>query len=80
MVKCSAEEITSRNAWRAMLIPAVGSAAFFASMLVNVLKTHKEHGWPKRAFKKSDYLLMAIPFAIIGLAIGEELNKEDKEE
>ena len=53
MVKLSAEEITSRKAWRSMLVPAVGSAAFFASMVVNVMKTHKEHGWPKRAFRKN---------------------------
>jgi len=80
MVECSAEETTSRNAWRAILIPAVGSAALSASMVVNILKTHKEHGWPKRAFKKSDYLLMAIPFAIIALAIGEEITKDEKSE
>jgi len=80
MVECSAEEMTSRNAWRAILIPAVGSAALSASMIVNILKIHKENGWPKRAFKKSDYLLMAIPFAIIVLAVGEEINKEETKE
>ena len=72
--------MTSRDAWRAILIPAVGSAALSASMVVNILKTHKEHGWPKRAFKKSDYLLMVIPFAIIVLAIGEEIDKTESKE
>ena len=72
MVKLSAEEITSRKAWRSMLVPAVGSAAFFASMVVNVMRTHKEHGWPKRAFKRTDYVLMTIPFLIVALAITEE--------
>lgn len=73
MAKLSAEEISSRKAWRSILIPAVGSAALAASMVVNILKTHKEHGWPKRAFKRSDYLLMTIPFLIVALAITEEV-------
>tara|TARA_R100001126_G_scaffold97294_1_gene70485 strand:+ start:382 stop:624 length:243 start_codon:yes stop_codon:yes gene_type:complete len=73
MAKLSAEEISSRKAWRAILIPAVGSAALFASMVINVIKTHKQHGWPHRAFKRSDYLLMTIPFLIVGLAITEEV-------
>ena len=77
MTEHTAKEEEERKAWRAMLIPAVGSAAFFASMLVNMVKTHKEHGWPKKAFKKSDYLLMIVPFAILGLALHEEIFCED---
>lgn len=73
-MEASAEENTSRNAWRAMLVPAVGSAAFFAAALVNVIRTHKEHGWPMNAFKRSDYLLMTIPFMIVGLALTEEIQ------
>jgi hypothetical protein len=59
----------ARNAWRSLLIPAVGSAAFFSSMLTNIFKTYTKHGFPKNSFKKTDYLLMAIPFVIIPLAL-----------
>ena len=61
----------SRNTWRALLIPAVGSAAFFASTVVNVIKTYRRVGWPKGAFTTTDYVLMSIPFAIMALAFTE---------
>lgn len=79
MTVCSAEDIKARKAWRGLLVPAVGSAAFFAATLINVINLHKNHGWPKDAFKKTDYVLMAIPFIIIALAIGEEVNGEGNE-
>ncbi len=72
MEEATEKEKSSRNAWRAILIPAVGSAAFFSSMVVNIMKTHKQHSWPQKAFKSSDYLLMSIPFLIIAFAIHEE--------
>ena len=74
MSECSEAEMKARKAWRDLLIPAVGSAAFFASMVVNVLKTNSKYGWPKKAFKPTDYVLMSIPFVILALAIGEEVN------
>ena len=77
MGECSAKEMKARKAWRSILVPAVGSAAFFAATLINVLNIHKNYGWPKNAFKKTDYVLMAIPFIIVALAIGEEINGED---
>jgi len=77
MSDASNKEIKGRKEWRGLLIPAVGSAAFFSSMLVNVLKTHRKHGWPKNAFGTTDYILMAIPFAIIALALHEEVNNTD---
>jgi len=61
----------ARNTWRSLLIPAVGSAAFFASTLANVIKTYRKVGWPNGAFTKTDYLLMSIPFAIMALAFSE---------
>jgi mannose/fructose/N-acetylgalactosamine-specific phosphotransferase system component IIC len=74
----SAEEV-SRDAWVGVLIPAVGSAAFFASMMVNVIRTYSRYGWPAKAFKTTDYVLMAIPFAIVGLALYEALEKAKKD-
>ena len=79
MGKYSAEE-KARNAWRGMLVPAVGSIAFFATLVVNVIRNYKKHGWPSKAFKRSDYILMAIPFAVIGLAVFEEVENGDTEE
>jgi len=76
MVECSKEEMEGRKAWRALLVPAVGSAAFFSSMMVNMITTHNKYGWPHKAFKSTDYLLMTIPFVVIGLAIGEVVNEE----
>ena len=78
MSNYSAED-KARNAWRAMLVPAVGSIAFFATLVVNVIRNYKKHGWPSNAFKKSDYILMAIPFAVIGLAVFEEVENGDTE-
>ena len=37
----SAEEKAGRDAWRSMLVPAVGSIAFFASLVVNVIRNYK---------------------------------------
>jgi hypothetical protein len=64
----------ARNTWRSLLIPAVGSAAFFASTLANIIKTYRKVGWPNGAFTKTDYLLMGIPFAIMALAFSEMVN------
>ncbi len=75
----SATDEQARLAWRGMLIPAVGSAAFFASMLTNIFKTHKRHGFPKNAFRHTDYLLMAIPFIIVPLALLDGINGETQE-
>jgi len=77
MSDVSHKEIKGRKEWRLLLIPAVGSAAFFSSMLVNIIKTHRKHGWPQNAFGTTDYVLMAIPFAIIALALYEEVNNHD---
>tara|TARA_Y100000310_G_scaffold336414_2_gene420877 strand:+ start:705 stop:962 length:258 start_codon:yes stop_codon:yes gene_type:complete len=78
--KSTVTEEQARLAWRGMLIPAVGSAAFFASMLTNIFKTHERYGFPKNAFRHSDYILMAIPFIIVPLALLDGLNGEHKED
>jgi len=77
--KITATEEQARMAWRGVLIPAVGSAAFFSSMLTNIFKIHKKHGFPKKAFRHTDYLLMAIPFIIIPLALLDGINGENQE-
>ena len=76
-----------RKAWRNLLIPAVGSAAFFTTTMLGVIRTHKQHGWPNGSFYVSDYLLMGVPFLILGLGFYEEFatdresifNSEDSE-
>lgn len=68
-----------RKAWRNLLIPAVGSAAFFTSTMLGVIRTHKQHGWPDGSFYVSDYLLMGVPFLILTLGFFEEFSeREDK--
>jgi hypothetical protein len=74
------KENDDRIAWRKLLVPAVGSAAFFASMLVSIINTYSKHGWPKNAFKTSDYLLMSIPAIVIISAINEEIYGDAKKE
>lgn len=61
-----------RKAWRNLLIPAVGSAAFFTTTMLGIIRTKKQHGWPDGSFYISDYLLMGIPFLILGLGFYEE--------
>ena len=70
----SKKDNEGRTAWRKLLIPAVGSGAFFASMLVSIINTYHIHGFPKNAFKPTDYLLMSIPIVVITVALSEELN------
>lgn len=72
--KQEAEMLARRKAWRNLLIPAVGSAAFFTSTMLGVIRTKKQHGWPNGAFYISDYLLMGIPFLILGLGFFEEFS------
>ena len=64
-----------RRAWRGMLIPAVGSAAFFTTTLLGVGRTYRQYGWPSDAVGWSDYALMSIPFVILGLALTEEIKE-----
>jgi hypothetical protein len=63
------EDLAARQAWRSLLIPAVGSASFFASAVVGFIRTYRKHGFPKNAFTGVDYALMGLPFAIIGMTL-----------
>lgn len=64
-----------RKAWRGMLIPAVGSAAFFTSTLLGIGRTYRQYGWPSDAFGWTDYALMSIPFVILALGLTEEIKE-----
>ena len=74
MSDASPQEEQGRTAWRGLLVPLVGSAAFFSSSLAGVIKTYQRYGWPKNAFKLSDYFLLSLPFLIIPLAIHETVK------
>lgn len=67
----SVENQGKRDAWRGLLIPAVGSAAFFATTLANVIKTWRKYGFPSASFTLTDKVLMSLPFIIFGLAMHE---------
>jgi len=74
--------LAARHAWRSLLVPAVGSAAFFASAIVGFIRTYRKYGFPQHAFKPFDYGLMSIPFVIVGMAFlyqAEEQKQEDGE-
>jgi len=78
--KEEANQVAARQAWRGLLVPAVGSAAFFASAVVGFIRTYRKYGFPHDAFKPFDYALMGIPFAIIGMAFfyqAEEASMEN---
>jgi hypothetical protein len=78
--KEEANQVAARQAWRGLLVPAVGSAAFFASAVVGFIRTYRKYGFPHDAFKTFDYVLMGIPFAIVGMAFfyqAEEASMEN---
>jgi hypothetical protein len=70
-----AQQEARRKAWRGMLIPAVGSAAFFTSTLLGIGRTYRQYGWPSDAFGWTDYALMSIPFVILALGLTEEIKE-----
>jgi len=60
-----------RQAWRSLLIPAVGSAAFFGTTLANAIRTYRRVGWPGDAFNATDWLLIGLPVVMVVIAVGE---------
>jgi len=70
----------SRTAWRILLIPLIGSAAFFSTSLAGVIRTHQKYGWPKEAFTFADYFLISLPFIIIPLTLYESVKNGRKRE
>lgn len=60
-----------RQAWRSLLIPAVGSAAFFGTTVANAIRTYRKVGWPGDAFNATDWLLISLPVVMVVIAVGE---------
>ena len=67
-----------RQAWRSLLIPAVGSAAFFGTTVANAIRTHRRVGWPGDAFNATDWLLISLPVVMVVIAIGEGTRSSSK--
>ena len=61
----------ARQAWRSWVIPAVGSMAFFSSMLINGFKNYKNFGFPTHTFTNSDWLLMSLPVVVVVVALSD---------
>ena len=61
----------ARQAWRGGVIPAVGSMAFFSSMLINGFKNYKNYGFPAHTFTNSDWLLMSLPVVVVVVALSD---------
>jgi hypothetical protein len=68
----------ARDAWRGWVIPAVGSAAFFSSMLMNGIKNYQRYGFPAHLFNKMDWLLLSLPIIVVIAALSD--LKPDKKE
>jgi|TARA_R110002074_G_scaffold220087_2_gene390736 hypothetical protein len=68
----------ARQAWRGWVIPAVGSMAFFSSMVINGMRNYKSYGFPYQVFTRSDWVLLAMPPIIIVAALSDiMLNGEN---
>ena len=61
----------ARQAWRGWVIPAVGSMAFFSSMLINGFRNYKTYGFPTHTFTNSDWLLMSLPVVVVVVALSD---------
>ena len=73
----------ARQAWRGWMVPAVGSAAFFASMLLGGFRNNKNYGFPTQVFTKSDWVLLALQAVVVIVALsdvfinGEQYHTEE---
>ncbi|MGI9556044.1 MAG: hypothetical protein ACR2M9_04205 [Cyanophyceae cyanobacterium] len=74
----TAQSESRRQAWRSLLIPAVGSAAFFGTTVANAIRTHRRVGWPGDAFNATDWLLISLPVVMVVIAIGEGTRSSSK--
>lgn len=61
----------ARQAWRGWVIPAVGSMAFFSSMLINGIKNYQSYGFPTHVFTRVDKLMFALPVVVVVLALSD---------
>lgn len=67
----------ARDAWRGWVIPAVGSAAFFSSMLMNGIRNYERYGFPTHVFTFSDKVLFALPILVVVAALADLKPKGD---
>lgn len=68
----------AREAWRGWVIPAVGSMAFFSSMLLNGVKNYKSYGFPTHVFNRTDWVLLSLPLVVVGLALSDIFTGDEK--
>lgn len=73
-----ADEV-ARQAWRGWVIPAVGSMAFFASMILNGVKNYRTYGFPAHVFNRTDWVLLSLPFIVMGVALSDVVKVPSKE-
>ena len=74
-----ADEV-ARQAWRGWVIPAVGSMAFFASMILNGVKNYRTYGFPTHVFNRTDWVLLSLPFIVMGVALSDVVKVSSKED
>ena len=72
------EDSAARQAWRGWMVPAVGSAAFFASMVLGGFRNYRNYGFPAHVFTKTDWVLLALPVVVVVIALSDVfLNGEE---
>ena len=65
------QDSSARQAWRGWMVPAVGSAAFFASMLLGGFRNYKNYGFPTHVFTKTDWVLLSLPVVVVIVALSD---------
>ena len=73
-----------RSSWMALIVPAVGTFAVLSSLVLNIVRTYKKHGFPEDTFRTRDLVIVAIPalcsrlrcpaFAVPVAGAGEDLE------
>ena len=64
-------EEAARQAWRGWVIPAVGSMAFFSSMIINGWRNYQTYGFPSHVFSRTDKALLGLPIVVVVLALSD---------
>ena len=58
----------------ALIVPAVGTFAVLSSLVLNIVRTYKKHGFPEDTFRTRDLVIVAIPALLIGFATLEAME------
>ena len=72
------KDSTARQAWRGWMVPAVGSAAFFASMVLGGFRNYRNYGFPAHVFTKTDWVLLALPVVVVVIALSDVFINGDE--